>query len=119
MNKMQNSIKNNTLINTLEENIEIRVRMLQVAFAGFVFFALLYLFFLGSAVFNVVERKSLEAEAHTLSNQIGELELKYLQVSGQIDRDLSKSMGFEEIAQNFATRESITLIGEKIARNEI
>ncbi len=116
---MQNAIKNNTLVNELQENMEVREKIVKGIFFAFGFFALLYLFFLGSAVFNVVERKSLEAEAHNLSNQIGELELTYLQVSGQIDRDLSHSMGFEEIAQNFATRASVNLNGEKIARNEI
>lgn len=113
---MQNAIKNNSLVTHLKEDQNLRVKLLHGIYAAFAFFALLYLFLLGSAVLNIVERKSLEVKAHDLSNQIGELELKYLQVSGTIDRNLSESMGFEEIAQNFATRQAVTL---KLAKNEI
>lgn len=119
MKQLQATITNNSLATSLREDGAFRAKVLQGIFIGFGFFALLYVMFLGSAVFNIVARKSLDAQAHELTNQIGELELNYLQVSGSIDRTLSKEMGFQEISQNFATRNALTLNSYELARNEI
>lgn len=119
MKQIESKIRNNSIVASLDANQGLRVNLLRAILSGFAFFAFLYLFLLGSSVLNVVKRKTLEAEAHTLSNQIGALELDYLEVSSSIDRELSSTMGFEEISQNFATRKSVALISKKLAKNEI
>jgi len=39
-----------------------------------------------------VQRKTLEKEALTLSNEVGDLELSYLAVSDSVDKNLSASL---------------------------
>ncbi len=75
------------------------------------FLALCYVLFLGNMVFNIVERRGLEAEARTLGNEVSELELTYLSLSSSLDVGLSKSFGFEEIKPSFATRKPLNTVG--------
>jgi hypothetical protein len=69
--------------------------------------ALLYFLFLGNMVKNIIERRSLEANANMLSNQVRDLELTYLSMSNNIDLPLSYSMGFQETKIVFATRKAL------------
>ena len=69
--------------------------------------ALLDVFFLGSMVINIIERKSLEAEARTLGGQVATLELDYLNASNKVDLNLSHSLGFKETQGVFTTRKSV------------
>jgi hypothetical protein len=79
--------------------------------------AVLYVLFLGSMVFNIVERKALDADARDLSNEVGSLELEYLSLSSKIDLNYSYSLGFREAKTKFATRKSL---GAKLlVNNEI
>ncbi|OGI61265.1 hypothetical protein A2814_00665 [Candidatus Nomurabacteria bacterium RIFCSPHIGHO2_01_FULL_38_19] len=91
-------------------------------FSGMLWFmaglAVLYVVFLSNMVFNIIERKALETEAHTLINQVGELELTYLYMSSSLDLDLSRSMGFKEAKANFAVRQPFGLVS-KSNSNEI
>lgn len=69
--------------------------------------ALLYVFLLGNTVRDIVERRGLEINARTLSNEVRNLELTYLSMSNNIDLTLSYSMGFKETKPMFATRKSL------------
>lgn len=79
--------------------------------------ALGYVFLLGNMVFNIVERRTAEAEANVLSNKVRELELQYLSMSNEIDLSLAASMGFQETKAKFATRQSLGSL--KLAKNEL
>lgn len=79
--------------------------------------ALCYVLILGNMIFNIVERKALEADARILSNEVGDLELTYLSVSDKVDLTLAQSMGFKEIKAGFANRTSLGSL--KIATNEL
>jgi hypothetical protein len=79
--------------------------------------ALFYVFLLGNMVFNIVERKTLKTYAHTLSNEVGNLEQEYLSMSQKVDLNLAYSLGFKEIKTKFATRKALGSIS--IAKNEI
>lgn len=68
--------------------------------------ALLYVLLLGNMVFNILERRTFEADARALSNEIGELELVYLSMSSEVDLNLGQAMGFKEIKPKFAVRKS-------------
>lgn len=96
-------------------NIEERI-FKTVIFSGIVL-ALFYMLILGNMVFNIIERKSLEADARTLSNEVGNLELQYLSMSNKIDLNFSYALGFKETKTKFATRKSLGSI--KVANNEI
>lgn len=79
--------------------------------------AILYLFLLGSMVFNIVERKSVESHAYVLSNEVSDMELEYLALSKKIDMAYAKSVGFQETKTNFATRKTFGSIS--LSKNEI
>lgn len=66
--------------------------LLWVALAG----VLIYMYFIGSIVFNVVARKGIEAENHTLTSELAQMQVKYLATMGNIDMDYAKSIGFQE-----------------------
>ena len=80
---------------------------LNIIFSSFGILALLYVLFLGNMVKNIIERRSLEAEARAYSSEVGNLELIYLSMSNDVDLDLSYSMGFKEAKVTFATRKSL------------
>ncbi len=102
-------------INIANNNLERQV--LNIVLWFLVALAACYVFFLANMVFNIVERKSLEAEANTLSNQVQDLELQYLSVSNKVDLNLAKSMGFQETKTKYATREYLGSI--KLAKNDL
>ncbi len=103
--------------NIISGNIEGRRAILNTLFFVLAGLAFLYVLILGNMVFNIVERRALEKEALSLSNEVRNLELSYLSVSNNIDISLSSSMGFKETKATFATRKTLGSI--KIANNEI
>ncbi len=98
-------------------NVEVRRIILHTILSLFAALAFWYLLILGNMVVNIVQRRALEKEALTLSNDVGALELSYLSVSNSIDIPLSVSMGFKEIHPDFATRKSLGYV--KPNSNEI
>ncbi len=103
--------------NTMTDDIHVRrtiLRGMALVFGGLV---LLYVLILGNMVFNIIQRKSMEKEALSLTNEVGDLELSYLTLSKNVDVALSASMGFKEIKATFATRKNLGSL--KIANNEI
>ena len=68
-------------------------------------------------VWDIVQRKALEARANVLSNEVGDLELTYLALSSKVDVNLSQVMGFYEVKPTFATRPTLSVV--KLANNEI
>lgn len=82
--------------------------------------AILYLFFLGNMVMNIVERRGLEADLRSLSSEVRNLELTYLSISNNVDLPLSYSLGFKETKANFVTRKSLgSATRPKIAQNDL
>lgn len=77
-----------------------------------------YVFIMGNMVFNIIERRALESDARELTNQVGELELQYLNISKSVDLSLAASKGFKETdTKKFATRKSLGSIS--FAKNEL
>ncbi|MBI3888632.1 hypothetical protein HY311_02465 [Candidatus Nomurabacteria bacterium] len=101
----------------MNNNIEVNRVILNTLLSTFGLLALLYVLIMGNMVVNIVERKALEKEVLTTSNEVGQLELSYLSVSGSVDMALSSSMGFKETKATFATRKSLGSL--KLANNEI
>ena len=99
------------------DNGNLQKRILNTMLLMLGILTLLYIFFLGNMVFNIVERKALEKSALTLSNEVGNLELEYFSMSQKVDLNLAYSLGFKEIKAKFATRKALGSIN--IAKNEI
>ena len=96
-------------------NIEQKIFKILFGFGGALI--LFYILILSNMVFNIIERKTLEADARVLGNEVGNLELEYLSMSNKIDLNLSYSLGFKEAKTKFATRKSLGSI--KVVNNEI
>ena len=106
----------------LAETASSRRRVLNLVLLGLGALALIYVFLLASTVFNIVERRALEAEARTLSNEVGDLELAYFSAISKIDPSYSAALGFGEVKAKFVKRipsEHLTADGGGIAKNEI
>lgn len=99
------------------DNRDLRRRLFHFILVALGALALLYILLLGSMVLNIIERRSLEADARTLSTEVGDLELTYLSMSNKIDANLSRSMGFMEAKTKFITRQSLGSVG--FINNEI
>lgn len=116
--KFKTHVKNVNIV-----NYDVEKFILNMIFLSFGVLALLYIVFLGNMVKNIVERRSMETEARTLSSEVGDLELTYLSISNGIDLSMSYAMGFKETKSTFATRKSIGLNssigGIKTIKNDI
>lgn len=69
--------------------------------------ALIYALLLGVMVWNIVDRKNMEKEQQVLAAELGDLELRYLALSGSLDMELSRAMGFTETRASFAPKRSL------------
>jgi hypothetical protein len=107
--KLKIHMNNVNVMNNNMENI-----MLRFILGSFGVLALVYVFVLCNMVSNIVVRKSMEAEARILSNEVGALELSYLSMSSNIDLNLASSMGFKESKITFATRKAIGFLPSSI-----
>jgi len=101
----------------MNNNIEIRRIILNIMLSILAALALWYVLILGNMIFDIVQRKTLEKEILTLSNEVRSLELSYLSISNSVDVALSSSMGFKETKATFATRKALGSL--KLANNEI
>ncbi len=103
-------------VNVVGGNLERTIlRGMLIFMAGL---AVLYVVFLGTMVFNIVERKALETQTRTLTNEVNDLELTYLSTSNKIDIELSHALGFKAITPSFTTRQAVGLVS-KSNNNEI
>ena len=95
-------------------------RILHSLLFTFGLLAILYVTILGNMVFNIVERRTLEADARNLSNEVGEMELSYLALSNNVDINMGHSLGFKEAKATFATRKAVgSLGGVKVSQNDL
>ncbi|MDQ3075552.1 MAG: hypothetical protein M3Q34_00260 [bacterium] len=118
MKQVNQKIKSYSSNVNVVNNNNLRKRAVHHIMVVFFGLALFYILILMNMVWNIVERKALQAQAHDLSNQVGDLELNYLKLSGQVDASLSREMGFREVTPTFA-KSSSTLGSIAKATNEI
>ena len=91
------------------ENEQLNRAVFSLAVSVFILASVFYVFFLGRTVFNLVQRKNIENEARTIVSRVGELELEYLSLAGQINPEFAKSKGFKDpVAQGFAAKNGLT-----------
>jgi hypothetical protein len=95
-----------TRINIVDNN-NLQKKMLSVLLYAFGILIFAYVLILGNMIFNTVARQSFSSQAKTLSNEVGDLEFKYLALSNEIDLALSSQMGFKEAKASFAVRKSL------------
>ncbi len=108
------TLKLNTYAQNVNRNVNVvnnnnlQKRILNILLGSLGALALCYVIFLGSMVSNILERKNLESQARTLSNEVGDLEVQHLLASNKIDLTLAQSLGFKETTvKTFATRKTL------------
>ncbi|HEV7701820.1 MAG TPA: hypothetical protein VGO63_00010 [Candidatus Paceibacterota bacterium] len=107
-------------VNIINNN-DIEKRLLKILLWSFALLSVFYVIFLGNIIFNIVERRTLEADARTLGNEVMEMEAHYLAMSSKIDLAYSHAAGFSDAKATFATRQPLTALGfaSKTNGNEI
>ena len=99
-------------------NNNLEKRILNIMLWSLGALALCYVLFLGNMVFNIIGRKSLETNARSLQNEVGDLQSQYFTVSNKVNLSLAASMGFKETKdKEYAIREAIGSL--KVATNEL
>lgn len=58
--------------------------------------ALVYMYYIGSIVFNVIARKNVENENKAISSAIAETQVTYLSRIGSIDKSFAFAKGYED-----------------------
>lgn len=119
MTKIGIKVKQYTNEVNIINNNDIERRVLKAILLSFGFLSLLYVLFLGNMIFNIIERRTLEAEARTVGNEVMDLESTYLSMSSKLDLESSFAMGFKEITPSYATRPSSLGLNSKANSNEI
>lgn len=107
MKKTAQKIKNYASSVDIVNNDNLEKRILNILLYSFGVLMFLYVLILGNITFNVVARQSLGTQVKNLSNEVGDLELKYLSASNKVDMAMSFGMGFKEGNTNFAVRKSL------------
>jgi len=90
----------------ISQNINTQIMLFRVLVIGSAMLFIVYIYLVGSITFNVIARKSLENTVVTLTNQVNNLELTYLNNINKIDKEYALSNGFVEVHKNiFAARD--------------
>ncbi len=123
MQEVKVKIKNYTESVAIVNHGNLRGQTLRIILGSMGLLALLYVIILGTMVYNIIQRKSLEASARVLTNEVAELELSYMSLSSNIDLNYSYALGFKELVnKEFAVRKTPGVANAKSVRfafNEI
>ncbi len=87
------TIKQNTGI---LNNNDINRRVFYIVLSLFGIISGLYVYFLGTIVFNVLERRTVATEAQTLRGEVNDLQIRYLSLNNSVNLTLATNLGFNE-----------------------
>ena len=105
-------MKNKTKViaqEVLEDN-SIQKTIFKLIMGSLAILLLVYFYFVGSTVFNILAKKTLENNAQTLENEIGQLELSYLEKTREINKDFAFSQGFTDARDSIFASRTITQV---------
>lgn len=70
--------------------------------------ALVYMYFIGSIVFNVIARKNIENENKMIASSIAEAQVNYLSLLGSIDKTFAYNKGYvDPTSPSYVTSQSL------------
>jgi len=87
-----------------------RRNIFKVLLSFLILLSVLYIYLIGSITFNILARKSLESNIREVGNQVGNLELEYLTLSGNINTNLGLSLGFTNANGTIFATKTITRV---------
>lgn len=109
---MTKTIKNKILsIGHSERKFFWYLVLFAVVFSGF------YVYFVNSAIINVVERQKIEKEIASINSRISDLESSYIVLNRKINLDYALSAGFVKLAkEKYIYRKSL---GANLSLNQL
>jgi hypothetical protein len=94
----------------IANNGALRRRIFRVLLGSIVCLSLCYVYLIGSITFNVLARKSLEANVNEINSRVGQLELQSIALANNIDISFGKERGFTEAQGTiFANKDTTTV----------
>jgi hypothetical protein len=98
--------KAKAITNDIAQNINTQKALFRILITGSVVLFAIYIYLVSSITFNVIARKSLEKNVVSLTSEVNQLDLTYLNNANKIDKEYALANGFVEIHQNlFASRD--------------
>lgn len=91
----------------IRENINTQKILFRILIISSIMLFVFYIYIVGSITFNVIARKSLENSMTTLTNEVNQLEISYLNNLNKIDKEYALSKGFVETKQNIFVSRNI------------
>lgn len=116
MNKISVKINKYNPQSIAVDHGDLNARIFKYILYTFGVLSLLYVLILGNMILNIIERKSVEASAVNLTNEISELELAYLSKGASIDLEYAYSLGFKDTKAHYALRQNGDIV--KLAKND-
>ncbi len=104
-------------VNIINNN-DIERKILHIISISFGLLAILYVVFLGNIIFNIVERRTIEADARNVGNEVMQLEENYLAMNSKLDINTAYAMGFSDAKATFATRQSTPSLGMNTSKSD-
>ena len=98
--------KAKAITNDIAQNINTQKTLFRILITGSVILFAVYIYLVSSITFNVIARKSLEKTVVSLTSEVNQLDLTYLNNANKIDKEYALSNGFVDTHQNlFASRD--------------
>ena len=105
------TVKNLKLQTNIINNNNLDRKVLFCLVSVFAVLVVSYVYFIGSIVFNILERKTVEADVRSLKSNVGQMELQYLSLNNSVDLAFAREKGYEEPKNlYFASRQSLVTI---------
>ena len=82
------------ITNDIRDNMNTQKMLFRVLIISLVVISAVYMYLIGSITFNIIARKSLETTVGTLTSQVNQLEITYLNNINKTDKTYAQSKGF-------------------------
>lgn len=104
--------------NTMQDST-LNKKVFKVVVIAFVMLCALYVYIIGNITFNVVARKTYTQEKNHLLSRIGEIEVEYLALSGNVTMDVARASGFDNASQVFYVNKDASVTQAMLLNNEL
>jgi hypothetical protein len=93
------------ITNNIVQNINTQKILFRLLLTCLIILFTVYIYIIGSITFNVIARKSLESTVASLTSNVNQMDLSYLNSVNKINKEYALSLGFVDVHQNiFASR---------------
>lgn len=103
--------KTQKITNEITQNVNVQKKLFRILASGSIILFAVYVYLVGSITFDVIARKSLETTIATLTSEVNNLDLTYLNNTNKINKEYALANGFVESHQNiFVLRDTASRV---------